>query len=259
MEVIKRAVVIPDQHFPLHSQEAVNVVLKAIKMVKPDLFINLGDVGEFSTVSSWKYKKVKRPPLEYQIPLIDAEIKAINEGIDQFDAVLDKVGCKERYICAGNHDEWLDAFVDMYPYMGDYTFKKACKWVERGYKYREYNQPLKIGKLTFIHGAYTTMYHAKKHLEAYGENIIYGHVHDVQRHTLTKLGGTIGAWSLGCLKNMSAGKNKWLRGRLHNWVHAFAIVDWFNDGNFRVDVVEIHKGKTTVWGKKINGNGKKKK
>jgi len=31
-------------------------------------------------------------------------------------------------------------------------------------------------------------------------------------------------------------------------------VDWFTDGNFRVDVVEIHAGKTTVWGEEIDGN-----
>jgi len=230
------------------------VVLQAIRIVKPDMFINLGDVGEWESVSSWKYKKIKQPPLEYQLPLIDEEIKKVNEGIDQFDKALDEVGCENRYICTGNHDEWLDFFVEKYPYMKEYTFKNACYWEKRGYKYYPYNKPLKIGKLTFIHGAYATMYHAKKHLEAYGENVIYGHVHDVQRHTLTKLGGTIGAWSMGCLKDMSAEKNAWLRGRLHNWAHAFAIVDWFSDGNFRVDVVEIHNGRTTMWGEMIDGN-----
>lgn len=251
MNIVKRAVVIPDQHFPLHDDKAVDVVLEAIKLVKPDIFINLGDVGEWETVSAWRYKGKKLPPLEYQLPLIDKEIQQVNAGIDLFDDVLDKVGCKKRYICAGNHDEWLDAFVDKYPYMGDYTFKKACRWKERGYKYFRYNQPLKIGKLTFIHGAYATTYHAKKHLESYGENIIYGHTHDVQRHTLTKLGGTIGAWSMGCLKDMSSKNNRWLKGRLHNWCHAFAIIDWFKNGDFRVDVVEIHKGKTSLWGKEI--------
>ena len=250
----QRAIVIPDQHFPIHSKAAVNVVLKAIRIVKPDLFINLGDVGEWGSVSAWQWKGKKQPPLEYQLPIIDYEIGEVNECIDQFDKALDEVGCNNRYICAGNHDEWLDSFVMKYPYMKEYTFKNACAWEKRGYKYYSYNKPLKIGKLTFLHGAYATMYHAKKHLEAYGENIIYGHVHDVQRHTLTKLGGTIGAWSMGCLKDMSAEKNTWLKGRLHNWAHAFAIVDWFSDGNFRVDVVEIHKGRTTMWGEMIDGN-----
>ena len=80
---------------------------------------------------------------------------------------------------------------------------------------------------------------------------MYGHTHDIQRHTLTKLGGTIGAWSMGCLKDMSPENNKWLRGRLHNWNHAVAIVDWFKNGDFKVEVIEIINGKTTLWGKEI--------
>ena len=34
----RRAIVIPDQHFPIHDQAAVNVVLKAIELVKPNIF-----------------------------------------------------------------------------------------------------------------------------------------------------------------------------------------------------------------------------
>ena len=109
---MKRAVVIPDQHFPIHDQSAVNVVLQALELIKPEIFINLGDCGEWESVSMWKYKGKKLPDLEYQLPLINEEIKHINEGLDQFDKVLDKIDCKERYICAGNHDEWLDNFVE---------------------------------------------------------------------------------------------------------------------------------------------------
>ena len=52
---------------------------------------------------------------------------------------------------------------------------------------------------------------------------------------------------------MSPKKNKWLRGRLHNWNHAFGIVDFFKGGNFKVEVVEIVKGVTSLWGKKLDG------
>ena len=71
MKVTRRAIVIPDQHFPIHDEAAIKVVLKAIKIVKPNVFINLGDVGEWESVSGWKYKRRKRPPLEYQIPIVD--------------------------------------------------------------------------------------------------------------------------------------------------------------------------------------------
>ena len=69
----KRAVVCGDTHFPLHDQSAINCVLKAIKIVEPNIFIHLGDVGEWESCSSWKYKKIKRPPLEYILPEIEKE------------------------------------------------------------------------------------------------------------------------------------------------------------------------------------------
>lgn len=245
-------IVIPDQHYPLHDESAISCVLQAIEIVKPTHFINLGDVGEWESVSAWRYKGKKLPPLEYQLPTIDEEIRQVNEGLDKFDKALEKVGCENKYMLCGNHDEWLDKFVERHPYMKEYTFRNACRINERGYKYYEHNRCLKIGKLNFIHGAYTTIYHARRTLDAYGSNVVYAHVHDVQRHTQTKLdSGTIAAWSLGCLKDMSSNKNKWLRGRLHNWSHAFGIVTWQPNGNFQIEVIDIQKGKCSVWGNEI--------
>ncbi len=251
---MKRAIVVPDQHFPIHDESAVKVVLRAIEFVKPNIFINLGDVGEWESVSAWQYKRRKRPPIEYQLKEMVEEIKKVNKFIDRFDKVLEKVSCKEKYILAGNHDEWLDAWVEENPYLDQYTFRNACKWDERGYKYRVWNDVLTIGKLSFVHGAYTGLSHARTHLERYGTNIIYGHVHDVSRHSSTRLlDGNISAWSMGCLKDMSAEKNKWLKGRLHNWNHAFGIVTFFDTGYFQVEVVDIVKGQCSVWGKIIKG------
>ena len=164
-DLTKTGVIIPDVHFPIHDQAAVNCVLKAIKMVKPDIFVCLGDLGEWESVSRWRYKRRKRPPLEYQLPLINEEIEAVNNGLDQFDQALKAAKCKEKYMLQGNHDQWLDYFVEEHPYLTDLLFHKAMKLKERGYKYSKFNHPLKLGKLHFVHGAYTTTYHSKKHLE----------------------------------------------------------------------------------------------
>ena len=45
----------------------------------------------------------------------------------------------------------------------------------------------------------------------------------------------------------------WLKNRLHNWNHAFGIIDWFSNGDFKVEIIEIINGRTTLWGKQING------
>ena len=195
MKLKNRGIIIPDQHYPLEDKAAVNCVVKAIKKIKPDIFVNLGDVGEWESVSAWRYKDKKLPPLEYQTPLIDEDIRLVNEGLDVWDKVLEEVGCKKSiYSKATMISGWIILLLSIPICIITVLLKRTKK--ERGYKYSEYNLPIQIGKLTFFHGAYATTYHAKKHLEAYGENVIYGHTHDLQRHTLTKLGGTIGAWSL---------------------------------------------------------------
>ena len=50
--VIKRVVVTPDKHFPLHDVSAIKVLCKAIEIVKPDAYIDLGDVGEWNAFFS---------------------------------------------------------------------------------------------------------------------------------------------------------------------------------------------------------------
>ena len=192
--------------------------------------------------------------MEDLIPLLESDVSEVNAGMDWIDESLDKAGCKERHFVQGNHEVWLDRFVERYPYLDRFMTENILRLKERGYKYHPYNRKknLKIGKLNFTHGKYTTKYHAYKHLNYYGENIMYGHTHELQRFTKTSNGGTISSWSLGCLKDIEADED-WLGGKLTNWNHAFAIIDWFRGGNFKVEVIEIIKGKTTLWGEVIKG------
>ena len=65
--------------------------------------------------------------------------------------------------------------------------------------------------------------------------------------------GWVDGWSLGCLKDCSPEKNTWLRGRLNNWNHAIAIVDFWKNGNFTVKVIEIVNGRAVINGEEIVG------
>ena len=42
---VKRAIVTPDKHFPLADSAAMHVLVQAIELIKPDIYIDLGDVG----------------------------------------------------------------------------------------------------------------------------------------------------------------------------------------------------------------------
>ena len=118
--VVRRAIVTPDKHFPLADNKAISCVTQAIEIVKPDIYVDLGDVGEWEGSSHWHWRKKKRPPLEYQTPFIDKDIKDVNKGMDIIDEALDKVNCKEKHMIEGNHDDWMNRFVDEHPYLKGY-------------------------------------------------------------------------------------------------------------------------------------------
>ena len=255
--VVKRVIVTPDKHFPLHDQPSINVLKRTIEIVKPDAYVDLGDVGEWEAFSAWKFKRKKAPPLEYLIEDFDRDIVDVNAGMDQIDESLDKVNCEEKYITEGNHDNWLNMAVEKYPYIPQYKFKNAVKLKDRGYKYIPFAKHLKLGKLYLYHGhQYGGQYHTSNHLRKLGCNVMYGHWHDLQQMSATHMDGPKSAWSIGCLKNMEAEANEWLDHRRINWAHAFAIVDFFRGGLFTVHIIQIINGKTSLWGELIDGNRK---
>ena len=253
--VVNRAIVTPDKHFPLHDQPSINVLCKTIEIVKPNIYVDLGDIGEWSAFSAWKYKRKKAPPLEFMIPDMDADVDDVNKCMNQIDESLDKVNCKEKYITEGNHDNWLIMAVEKYPYISQYKFATAVDLKGRGYTYYPFGKHLKIGKLYFYHGhQYGGQYHTANHLRKLGCNIMYGHWHDIQQMSATHMDGAKSAWSIGCLKDMSDEANSWLGNRRINWAHAFAIVDFYKNGLFTVHIIQIIDGQTALWGELLDGN-----
>ena len=250
--VVKRGIISSDKHFPLADPKAISCFIQAIDIIKPDFYVDIGDVGEWESVSHWQWKKKKRPPLEYQLPYVKKEIKAVNECMDEVDEALDKSNCKEKYMCQGNHDDWLDRFYEENPYVEWVQFENACKLKERGFKYYPTGEYLKIGKLYYYHGHhFSGVHHTRNHLLRLGANVMYGHFHDLQQCSVTHLDGVKSAWSIGCMKKMDAKANSFLMNRRHNWSHAFAVVDYFDDGFFTVHIVQIIDGKTSLWGELI--------
>jgi hypothetical protein len=252
--VVKRYIVTPDKHAPLHDKKAISVVKQSIEIIKPDGYIDLGDLGEWESVSHWQWKKKKKPPLEYMIPRVEKDIKSVNELLDNIDESLDKANVKIRHACAGNHDAWLDGFVSEHPYLPQYKYENACSFAERGYKYYPAGEYFKVGKLYFYHGHhFGGQYHTANHLRKLGCNIMYGHWHNMQQDSVTHMDGPKSAWSIGCLKDMSKEKNEWLQGRQHKWAHGFAIVDYYSKNRFTVHPIQIVDGRASVWGEEIKG------
>ena len=261
----KRYIVIPDQHLEYVDWPAYRCVLKAIPIIRPTGFINLGDVGEWEHASYWQWKKKARPPIDYQLSLIDKDIKIVNARMDLIDAVLDKCNVREKYLLEGNHDNWLNQLVEenehlistSHKYGKGYLFRDAVALEKRGYVFYPVGVRLKIGKLYFYHGHLIKgIDHPRNHLLKWGINIMYGHYHDVQQSSITHVEGEKSAWSIGCLKRMDYAANKFLMRAPTNWGHAFAVVDFWSGGKFSVAPIRIIGGQCVVFGQLIDGNKK---
>jgi|TARA_Y100000310_G_C20637092_1_gene791769 hypothetical protein len=253
--VIKRGIITPDKHFPLHCRKAIDIVCQAIRIIKPDFYVDLGDVGEFESVSHWQWKKKKRPPLEYQLPRLYADLGSINAGMDTIDEALDKANVPKRYFCEGNHEEWLNVFSEENSYLQGLRVKDALLLEQRGYNYYPSGEYLKIGHLWFYHGHhFAGIHHTRNHLLRLGVNIMYGHHHDMQQTSVTQMDGPKSAWSIGCLKDMSSESNSFLGRRKTNWAHGFAVVDYYDDNRFTVHPINIIDGVTSLWGRRLSSN-----
>jgi hypothetical protein len=60
---------------------------------------------------------------------------------------------------------------------------------------------------------------------------------------------------MGCLKDITKDED-WLLGKPVNWNHGFALVHFFKNGNFIVEVIEILNGVTVFRGEVVDGRKK---
>jgi len=261
---VRRTVVMPDRHWPVHDKPANTCVFKACDLIRPYRVVDLGDFGECDSVSDYTWKHKRKPDFEWIRPAIDAEIVGLNGYLDYQDKRFKAAGVKEIVYLEGNHEERFDRLVERDPTLADvcnpmgtigYGWSDILCLDKRGYTYLPYGQVYRIGKLRLYHGNfYGGVHHSKAHLLKMGVSVLYAHWHDVQQYSICHEDGAKSAWAIGCLKSLKPEDNDWLGGRPKNWAHAFAIVDEHDNGEFGVTVVWVINGRCVVDGVLIDGN-----
>ena len=230
---VYRLLALPDLHIPDYSKEALNVVLKFARDYKPHGIVLMGDFMDMKSVSHWG----------------DDEGSLLSEATEArkvLDQIEESTPRSDRFFLIGNHEDWLTQYVEKEApaLKGMYDINKLLSLGD--YKVIPLNEILKIGDACFIHGYYTTQFHAKKHLDVFGVNVIYGHVHDVQSYSAVSVKGLREAISIGCLRTLNA---PFLKNRPNNWSHAFAIIEFQPNGNYTRYVPIIIDGKFSFGGK----------
>lgn len=256
-DAVQTALVIPDTHVPLEDKAAVDVVLQALSIVRPDTLVHLGDLGEWESCSHWRWSRRRKPPLEYLIPEIDADFAAVQLWLDRLDAACKAAGVSRRVLLTGNHDEWVNRVVEEYPYLaGTHGLEVGLRLKARGWEVHPEGDFYRLGDLHLTHGSVgpAGTHHTRRRAMGWGVSTLYGHGHDVQVSSHGTVGGVIQATSLGCLKKLDRAANPWLKGQPTAWSHAFGLVHVV-DGHAHLQIVPIIHGRAIVNGYLLTGKG----
>ena len=244
---VLRIVVQPDTHVPEHDDIAVSTFCQFLEYYKPHGLVNLGDFVENESVSRWE---PKTPAPRRLVPEI-VEAKDVLRRIDKAAGPQ----CIYKRFLIGNHEDWLEQTLvsrvsEIYDGIGelgvDLRIQSLLGLKDLGYRVIPLNEILQLGELHFIHGYYTNKHHAAKHLEVFGVNLMYGHLHDIQSHSGVSVRGVHEAISIGCLRSLDA---KFMKGKPNNWSHAFGIVEYTIDGNYTRYVPFIIDGRFCFHGR----------
>lgn len=221
---------------PLHDLKAFGAAYAFLEDFKPHTLILGGDVLDCGVISHHNHGKPGRT--EGLRLLTDSE-ECRSEVIAPLESIAE-----ERIIIKGNHEDWLDDFVDANPGIeGLIDFKKLLqlnKWkvLPQGGKFH-------LGKLTFVHGDQLRGGQASARaavIEA-ERSIRFGHFHTFQAYTKTsfieeKFARTGIACPCLCTRDPKYGE-----GRGNSWVQGLNFGYISDDGTYADYVGVILNGK----------------
>lgn len=159
----------------------------------------------------------------------------------------------------GNHEDWASQLIEEQPELeGLLDFPEYLKLKQRGWVVRGQGGHFKQGKLKWIHGDVLPggANAARKALDIYVENLMFGHLHTSA--SATKILPHSGrakwmAYTIGCVGRVDA---SYLRNRPTGWVNGAAITEFFDNGYFNNYPVNIFRG-LFGYGGEIYGAGRK--
>mgnify|MGYP001605055309 CR=1 FL=1 len=217
------------------------VVEKVMRDFKPTHLVYLGDALDFDYISKFTEGNIRK-----------LEGKRLKRDYIEFNKMLKRhkklCGRPKVIYFIGNHEYRLEKYLDKCP-QGE-GFQEVEYNIEGVDEFIPYNKVWKCGKLSYLHGVYTNQFHAKKHVENYGRNVIYGHTHQVQVYTKVSQCDREDfhtGKSIGCLSDKNP---EYLHNRPNSWTHAFHICEMENDGYFSEHTMVINKGKL-IWNGKV--------
>jgi len=238
----KKIVCAFDIHYPFHDKKSIKILLDVIKDFEPDTFVFGGDQLDLSCVSTYSNGKPRKVANKSLFKDYNGFVDSI---LNPIESVLQNKA--EKVFIYGNHCNRIQLYLDYYPQtQGIIEIEHNIDLSD--WKIIPYNNYYKVSKDTIVlHGLYHNEYHSKKHLDVFGCNVYYGHIHSHQVYSRqTPLNKKpLKATSIGCLSTLNP---EYAKDKPNSWCNQFLVL-YKNDGIVYDDVITIQKGKTIFEGK----------
>lgn len=213
-----------DVHIPQHNEDALQVLFKAARHLKPDLVVCLGDLLDCSQFSF-------HPPT-FGMPETDYEL-----DLAYANDVLTQVGqkCDRLVMVEGNHeyrlDRWAAATAEG---RGAYSMLAPRLQLSRGRRRFSYIPYGRVGgvwphykinsRIVAVHGWSYAQNAVRKHLDtSQGRSVIFGHTHRSEakeEQDIYETGRVVQSRSAGCLCKLVP---LYGTGRPVEWVNGFIL------------------------------------
>lgn len=247
-------VVIPDSHGSQIDEKAAAAFLADLKFLAPDEIVLLGDhvdtAGVFAT-----------HPNNYTEELVYTYEEDIGACARFLDAIKKRAPKAKIHYLEGNHELRVEKYVSR-AFLNARDAKAARALLApdaklhlkargiRYYRMGEFHQGLsvrgtiKLGKVYFVHGISACKNAAQAHLDRFGANVVFGHVHRSQALIKrTVASDEIGAWSPGTLAKLQP---TYMHSSCTDWSHGYAVQLVEGNGSFLHIQVPIVRGKSML-------------
>lgn len=242
----KIGIALYDLHFPHEDKEAIEIALNYVEdeIGSPEYLIIGGDAVDCESISKFGSDPFDTLPIHEELEYARDAIRNIVARVD----------ANSNYFIAGNHEMRLQKYLQtrapeiarlkgltIADQLG--LAEMGVEWVDNIERKSSGKGYFKIGKLFIGHGHEFNLCPlvspARRYFMKTFSNCIQGHIHRADEHFERDLSGDVlGSWTVGCLCNLTPTYRP-----INSWTQGFAVIKWYEDGTFSVDLKKIIGGR----------------
>ena len=202
-----------DIHVPFNIP--LDPVMQFIQDFKPTEVVIGGDAHDWSAVSAWVADQsralVGGTIAQNYAELVSVVLRPLRKAAPQAKFIF----------LTGNHEDWLRKAKEADPNLSGYV--ELEKNLPKEIQIIPLNQAYHVNEhLCYLHGLYTTKYHAFQTVHACHKSVLYGHTHDIQRYTdisPVDVSTFYTGASCGCLCTLNP---SFMKNKPNRWVNGFS-------------------------------------